>query len=130
MPLSAGLKTKCDTIVNDLATEVATKQTNYKTAKGKYGQMILTHDTIPADDIPTAPDKTKKPTDQTEDWNTFEGGISLPATMECAVCIDVSFGPGGDAYSINGFVIESGTTYRRIKNVGNFPTPEQDWIED
>jgi len=126
--ISPGLKTTVDTVVNDLVTELSAKQTTFFTANSKYWEGRLTHAIIPADGVGTAPTKTNKQTDF-DDWDTFGGGVTLPALMECCVCVIAYNGPLGKGYCVYGFVNEGAIKYSRCENVGPDTSRTFDWTE-
>jgi len=127
MPLTAGLKSQVDDLFDDIDRQMTSLQDSYFSANGKYWQGIETPTTVPSDGVSKTTDKTKKPTDQFEDWSDF--GVTIPAKLECSISVDVYDGPNGKGYCIIGKVNESGVLYARCKNVGPEKHREQDWKE-
>ena len=128
MDISPGLKATVERVVSNLVSELAPRQARFFAANGKYWEGKLTHDTIPADGIGRAPIKTKKQTDF-DAWDTFDGGVTLPASMECCVCVSAYDGPLGKGYCVFGFVEEAGRKYRRCENIGPDTRRTFDWVE-
>jgi len=128
MPIPVGLKDKIDGRLNLLLTHLEDRQEVYFTAKGRYFQGIITHVILPKGDLDeeTPPDRTRKPTDQAEDWNG--AGIVLPANMPMALVVDVYEGPRGHGWSARVEVGHIGREYAR--QVGFGPVAEHytnDW---
>lgn len=134
-----GLETKCDAVLNDLVDQLATIQESYKNAviatdeagrqisRGKYFQGLRTHNILPADGNKIAPDKTKKPADQGENWADI--GIVLPSSMELAVQVDVYEGPRGWGYVVIGIIEIAKKVWRKAINVGPEDYRNSDWQE-
>lgn len=108
-----GIETQANARFDQFVSAIGSLQTGYLAANGRYFQGILTG--LPADGSPSAPDKSKRPTDQAEDWAAF--GITLPNNDGPSV-----IGYGLDVYPA-GFVafgeIEiAGKTWRRQTDFG------------
>jgi hypothetical protein len=114
-----------DSLITNLATQLATLQPPYLSAHGRYWQGARTHSIIPLEGVPTAPNLLAKPTDQTESWLTF--GIVLPALTEAALTVEIYNGPSGHGYVIHADVISSGVRYRKSTNVGPEIWRTHDW---
>lgn len=122
-----GLENKCNTILNDLVTQLSTKQETYKTEdladplvgtrkRGKYFQGLRVHDILPSEGNETVPDRSKKPTDQIESWE--DAGITLPSTMPLSVRVDVYNGLQGWGFVVIGELEVGNKVWRRAINVG------------
>ncbi|MDV2479218.1 MAG: hypothetical protein RX317_03120 [bacterium] len=130
MPIPSQLKTKIDGRLGLLLTHLEARQDAYFTAHGRYFQGIKTHTVLPKGEIDeeTPPDRTRKPTDQAEDWNG--AGIILPAKMPFALAMDVYDGPRGKGWSARVEVEHQGREFAR--RVGFGPDATQythDWQE-
>lgn len=133
----AGLEAKCDTILLDLVTILATKQSNYRDKvigdgdnakpRNKYWQGIRIPATLPSDGNKLAPDKTLKPSDQSETWE--DEAITLPASMECSVAVDIYDGPNGLGYVVRGEIEIANKKWIKIINIGNETYRNQDWTQ-
>ncbi len=121
------LQTSCNTVVDDLATQLGSKQASYLLSKGYYFQGVSVTAIVPADGATVVPDKNVKPTNatQTDTWTTAT--ITLPASIPCNVTITYYSGPKGKGYTVNGVVIDSGETYYRSVNVGPETDRDHDW---
>jgi len=102
-------------------------ETVYFAAKKKYCQVLPTHDVIPADGVATAPNITKKPTDQDESLSDF--GLVLADKLPYCLSINVYNGPSGHGYVIIRDVIGSKIQYREAENVGPETYRTHDWEE-
>ena len=125
MPTLAQLRNAVDARLATLWTnQVLPRQAAYFAAHGRYWQGIVTTDRINLPNTLTAdaaaaemvPDKTRKPTDQNENWT--DAGLPLEATIPMGLCIDVYDGPLGMGYV--GVVVakHNGTIYSRAQNFG------------
>lgn len=128
MPIPAGLKAKIDGRLGLMLTHLEARQDAYFTAHGRYFQGIKTHTVLPKGEIDeeTPPDRTRKPTDQAEDWD--DAGIILPATMPMALAVDTYDGPRGKGWSARVEVEHQGREFAR--RVGFGPDAEHytnDW---
>lgn len=128
-----GLQAKCDQILSDLQTALATIQPAYRDTvvgptgrtRERYWQGIWTHASPPADGTNIAPDKSRKPTDQAEDWNAVS--VTLPSTMPLRVAVDVYAGPAGPGYVLMGELAIGNQVWRRAINVGPENRRSHDW---
>jgi hypothetical protein len=114
-----------DSLMTNLANQLATLQPAYLASKGRYWQGAPTHAIIPIEGVPTAPNPLTKPTDQTESWLAF--GIILPALTEAALTVEIYNGPSGHGYVIHADVISSGVRFRKSTNVGPESWRTHDW---
>jgi len=123
-----GLASQCNQILSDLQTELATDQPAYAAAHGgRFFQGLKTPATTPADGASGAPDKTRRPSDQAENWN--DANVTLPAQMQCSVEVHVYQGPQGWGYVIIGEVGAGGKKYHKAINVGPESHRSHDWRE-
>lgn len=91
---------------------------------GRYLQMLNSHEVTPKDNQPTTPTKSKKPTDQNENWSDL---CRLPIIMETNVRIDIYEGPLGKGFIICNFIEKNKDIWRKITDYG----PEgrsSDWV--
>ena len=118
MPLPdipAGLEKRRNDVMNAVIVELAGYQTDYADRHGgRYWQGIRTHPVLPKDGNEIAPTKSRKPTDQAEDWS----GVTLPAGMPIAVEVHVHDGPEGTGYTVFGWIEIAGRTWQRGVGVG------------
>lgn len=119
---------KADAMWTNLASHVADREAAYLAINGRYFQGIRTHSPVPADGSEGAPDRSRKPTDQAEDWNA--AGFVLPAAMPASLAIHVYDGPQGKGYTAILEVLVAGKRWRRVESFG----PEaahrtRSWIE-
>jgi hypothetical protein len=121
------LQTDCDKVVDDLVSQLSSKQASYFLQKGYYFQGLMVSTTTPEDGATISPDKSVKPIGdvQTDTWTT--AGITLPVTMPCNLWIDYYDGPKGKGYMVNAMVIDRGVTYIRSVNVGPETERTQNW---
>jgi len=88
--MAVNIETTLAAVDVDIATywqDILDLEADYLVANGKYAQALSTHDTVPEDGNGTAPENlADSPTDQTEDWEDL---VTLPATMACALALDV-----------------------------------------
>jgi len=125
------LKADCDAVVDKLAAfgDLQATQAKFVAANGRYSQGVLTHATVPGDRALLAPSKSRKPTDQDEDW-TAGLGENLAATLPCALAVDVYHGPDGQGYGIRALVMSAGKLYARVEWIVNpAGVADQDWAE-
>lgn len=128
MPLPnipAGIETKANQILGDLQTVLAPVQVNYLKANRGYWQGIRSHVVTPKDGGKSAPDKTRKPTDQKENWTDV--AVTLPASMEITATVNVYDGPNGKGYEMVGEIEIGGRLWRRTVNVGLEKYRDGDW---
>lgn len=114
--LPEGLEAKANTILSDVANSIGPLQADYQTQHGHYWQGLRTHGLLPKDGAAAAPDKSRKPSDQVEDWNA--AGVSLPSTMVVAVQVDNYDGPSGQGYVVIAEVELAGRVWRRALGIG------------
>jgi hypothetical protein len=114
-----------DSLITNVAGQLATLQPAYLSSKGRYWQGARTHNIIPIEGTPTAPNLLAKPTDQTESWAIF--GIVLPTLTEAALTVEIYSGPSGHGYVIHADVISSGVRHRKSTNVGPESWRAHDW---
>ena len=120
------LQTTIDNLIADLITQLATLQPPYRAGRNRYWQGTPTHAVPPSDGAATAPNRNSKPTDQTENWQTF--GIALPATIEASLSVSVYNGPAGQGYVVHAHVIVSGVWHRKSLNVGPDAWRTHTWL--
>jgi hypothetical protein len=118
--------------LNDFVTTaealIVTKQADFFSSKGgKYYQGIWTHTdaNLPADGATATPVKTVKPTDQTDDWNSF--GISFASKIPTAVSITYYNGPQGKGYVVHYKLLVLGEQWMRSVNTGPEDYRTHDW---
>ncbi len=128
MPLPdipAGIEKQCNDTLNAVTSQLVAIQTAYANDHhGRYWQGLATPATPPKDGNKTAPDKTRKPTDQLEDWSA----ITLPATTPISVEVHVHDGPQGQGYTVFGLIDLAGRMWRRAVGVGAHSVV-YDWID-
>ena len=110
---------KADAMWANLAAHVSDRQAAYLAAnppEAGYFQGIRTHSPTPGDGAEPAPDRSRRPTDQTEDWNA--AGFSLPARMPAALAVHVYDGPQGKGYTAILEVLVAGRRWRRAESFG------------
>lgn len=126
MATVAQIKAAAEQFKQDHGAKFLNRQEAYLTARNINWQGIISHVTIPDDGVATAPDLTRRPTDQNERWqDVFTGANLLPATWPIAVQVDVYDGPSGKGWTITVLATKNGITYSRTWNFG----PET-WRED
>ncbi len=123
--LSSSTITAIDKLIGDLSPQLAALQSTYRSTKGRYWQGARTHTIIPLEGLPSAPNLSLKPTDQSESWAAF--GLTLPALSEAALSIETYSGPSGSGYVIHADVYSEGTLHRKSINVGPEPYRTRDW---
>jgi len=131
MPLPdvpVGIQNQIDTQMETLRDNLAAGQTAYLASNSKYWQGIL-FSAVPADGGVATPDKSKKPTDQSESWNDF--GVIIPASPKCAMAVDVYDGPDGKGYVIRGHIKIAGQEWYRVRHAVGPETWREmdDWKE-
>ena len=118
-----GIETQANARFTEFLAAIGSLQTGYLAAHGRYFQGILTG--LPSNGNPVAPDKSKKPTDQTENWTAF--GITLPNGNGPSV-----IGYGFDIYPAGfiafGEIAIAGKTWRRQTDFGSMGET-YDWRE-
>ena len=114
-----------DSLITNLAGQLATLQPAYLASKARYWQGARTQSIIPIEGLPTAPNPLAKPTDQTESWLAF--GITLPALAEAALSVETYTGPSGPGYVIHADIISSGVRLRKSTNAGPETHRTRDW---
>lgn len=87
-----------EAFVPGFLAELATKQAAYLTRTGRYWQGLISHAIRPAEGVPLAPDRTRRPTDQVETW--LGEGYTLPALMAFAVSVHTYSGTHGQGYEV------------------------------
>ncbi len=127
MALSQTLKDQIDPIIDDLATQLTSIQSAYKTSNNRYWQGVDCVSILPADGNEESSNLAVKPTDQTETWN--DESISLASTLPVRLRVDSYDGPQGLGYVIVGVVIEDTRIYRRSINVGPETYRTQTWTD-
>ncbi len=126
MATPAQIRASVDAKFDALKSAVQTKQTAYFATHGRYWQGLRTHALTPNDGAETLPDVgATSPTDQPDPWPSGIRGQALPM----ALVIDVYDGPFGHGYSATLDVTISGTTYRRIFNVGGETWRARAWTQ-
>jgi hypothetical protein len=131
MPTISQIRNFVDARLATLWTDVIVpRQEQYASNHGgRYWQGIRVIDladlpnnpqNVNATVLETAPDLTRKPTDQATSW--ADAAIDLGATLPMAIAIDVYNGPLGTGYVGQVWVRHNGTVYTRAQNHG----PE-DW---
>lgn len=119
------IEKKCNDMLGAVVSQLVAYQTDYaRTHAGRFWQGIRTHPVLPVDGNETAPDKTRKPTDQAEDWS----GITLSANMLIAVEVHTHRGPAGDGYTVFGWIKIGERTWQRAVGVGAHATTS-DWAD-
>ena len=118
-----------ETILADVLTQLAASQPGYLARRGTHWQGIPSHAAIPRDGALVVPDRTRKPADQAESWNGVGAwpGVTLPATMPCAVQVDVYDGPAGKGYEVSVDLIENGVRWVKTSQVGPETWRGHDW---
>lgn len=67
-----------------LSPTIQTRQTTYKSLRGRYFQGLITHSVLPEDETEAAPDRLDaKPAGQLESWNDVF--TNFPATLPFAI---------------------------------------------
>lgn len=125
--LSVPLQATANAALTVAVSSSSARQSQYLASNGRYFQGIRTRDSIPAGGATSAPDLSKKPTDQAHDWTDF--GIQLNPVLPIALQIDIYDGPSGQGYVVKGFIVETGVTYCRSVNVGPETWRTHDWTE-
>lgn len=122
-----GIEKKCNDALSAVISQLAVYQANYaQTHNGRFWQGIRTHPILPVDGNETAPDKTRKPTDQVEDWS----GVTLPSSMPIAVEVHIHDGPQGAGYTVFGEIEIAKRLYRRAMGIGAHSQDTADeWID-
>lgn len=121
-----GLEAKADKILADVGVSLAAMQPDFLATRTRYWQGICTHPTLPKDGNKTAPDKSRKPHYQDEDWNAVS--VTLPATMEIAVTVNTYQTPrDGWGYECVGSLEIAGQVWQRTINVGPETWREHKW---
>ena len=89
----------------------ATRQATYAAAHGgRYFQGVRW--SIPDAAADVAPDRSLRPHDQDESW--ADTGWTFPATVPCALAVDVYRGPTGLwGWTLTAYVRANGATWRR-----------------
>ena len=119
-----GIEKQCNDALDAVVAQLAVIQPGYaETHKGSYWQGLSTPTTIPNDGNKTAPDKSRRPSDQLEDWSA----ITLPATTPISVGVDVHDGPKGRGYTVLGLIDIAGLTWRKAVGIGAHSVTH-DWI--
>lgn len=128
MALSNGKKNKINTFIQGIRTVLQTRQNAYKAAKGRFWQGISTHDknNPPDGDTDVSPNKSRKPTDQTEDWTDIAAGF--PANWPANLEVNTYSGPQGDGFVVVITVKGTGNEiWERSVNFGPETHWERDW---
>lgn len=127
MALSSSLEASADAILDDVVSQLSSIQGSYKTSNGKYWQGVSPVTGVPEDGNTLPVDMTKKPTDQSENWN------DVSVTLDNDICVSVKVfvydGPSGHGYVVCGEVVEGGATYTKAVNVGPETYRNQAWSE-
>ena len=113
------VRDKADAMWANLAAHVSDRQAAYLAAnppEAGYFQGIRTHSPTPGDGAEPAPDRSRRPTDQVEDWNA--AGFTLPAKMPAALAVHVYDGPQGKGYTAILEVLVAGRRWRRAESFG------------
>lgn len=120
MPVPTRIRNEFPTIAN----AIVNYQIAYFEENGRYWQGIRTHEIAPTDGRTEVPIKTRRPSDQAEDWSA----ISLPNSMDVALEVHTYDGPNGKGYIIFGECIIDGEVWRRAINFGPETYRDSDWI--
>jgi len=132
MPLSDTLKNSCNSVLDDLVTQLSTIQSDYYNeliegqVRGRYWQGIRVTNSIPADGNEQSVDLTKKPSDQSESWQDV--GVTLSSQISVSLEVNIYTGQNGRGYVVCGRVIESEVEYSRCVNVGPETYRNHDWV--
>ena len=119
------LQTTIDSELTAIVSQLAIMQPAFFSAYGRYWQGTRTHTTPPADGTPTAPNLTRRPTDQLEAWTDL--GIALPTLTSAAYSVSAYETRPGHGYVIHADVIVSGVLHRKSLNVGPATWLTQTW---
>ena len=129
MPLPsvpAGIETQANAAFSELEASMATFQSNYLQANGRYWQGIKTPQVPPKDGQKKSLEKNIRPSDQAQDW-TAAPGLSLQYPI--AMAVHTYLGPQGHGYVLRGEVVIGQDTWFRVKNVGPENYRTHDWIK-
>lgn len=122
--IPTGIERKSNDLLAAVKGSIDDKQVVYFAGNGKYWQGISTHVIIPADGLETSPDKTRKPSDQDDDWSD----IDLPSSMHLSIECSTHDGPDGTGYTITGTIVIAGKTWKRHIGEGVHSTTK-DWYK-
>jgi hypothetical protein len=127
MALPVARRNKVNTFIDSIRPTLQTRQNAYRAAKGRFWQGISTNDrNNPPDDTDVAPNKGRRPTDQTEDWTDMAAGF--PANWPANVEVNTYSGPQGDGFTLVARVRGTGAEiWERIVNFGPETHWERDW---
>jgi len=92
-------------------TRFVTAQTAYGTTNNKYLQCLITP-ALDRDGTSTvAFDRTRKPSDEVNNWSSILREIDIISGTRCQYYIDRYDGPAGNGYILNCRLVWSGITY-------------------
>ena len=132
MPLPdipVGIQKKIDSQIEDILAELKPLQDTYFETNGKYFQGLKTHVVTPADGNKSAPDKSRKPSDQIHDWNDF-GITKLASTMDFSVAIDVYQSPSEWGATLRSEIVIAGRQWMKVVLVRGTDTGREfDWTD-
>lgn len=113
--LPLGLELRCDAVLAAVTVSLAVVQPAYLAANRRYWQGVSTPVVLPRDGNEGVPDRALQLTDQWESWEDTD--VSLPATVPCAVAVDVYDSLYGQGYTVRGDVEIAGHRYQRVVHV-------------
>ena len=120
-----GLEKKANEQLDEFSLSVQTIQPGYLQAHGVNFQGIISS-AVPDDGQEIQPDKSRKPTDQAQDYDDV--GVRFPLKSIMAFGCDVYVGPLGDGYIVFGEIEVAGKLWRRQIDYG--PSDRSfDWRE-
>jgi hypothetical protein len=125
-------KNKCDAWIASRMPYFEAKQEAWIVSHGSYFQGLITHSTIPADEVETSPNKlSSRPTDQAETWEDFlltAPPINFPTSMSMALEFRVYTSVRGNGWDCIATFDYWGLRYQKFWSVG--PEPKDvDWTE-
>jgi len=112
----AGVRADANSYLDDMVTNIATKQTDYHTANSEYWQGLPTHSVIPVDDSDNAPDQLGGSVTGHTSWTTF--GVTVPGVSNISFRVNAYISPIGEGYQVVGEIVLGTDTYTRGVNVG------------
>ena len=113
--MDATLEKTCDSFLNGTAMPaIQTAQAAFLAKRGRYWQGALTPTNLPTKTVKRAPDLSLSLGPDEGSWADL--GISLSATIPCALEVHTYDGPDGKGWVLIGSVLESGVLWRRAVN--------------
>jgi hypothetical protein len=113
-------------VQDSVFTEMVTQQVAFIISGNQhYLQLPDTPTPVPQAGLETTPNLLLKYDSESADWQGL--GVQLPATLPCALRVDVYENDAGKGFTLTATVEEQGVEFQRVLNFGHLTERESDW---